>query len=121
MTVSFTGGTGFVGRAILRELAVRGHRARLLVRDPETARARTASLPGDREFARGDVLDAAPLRSALAGTDAVIHLVGIMSEIGCQTYENVHTASRRCSTTILAPDTRSEITARSIDGRGVRE
>jgi NADH dehydrogenase len=91
MTVFVTGGTGFVGRAILRELAARGHRARLLARDPDAARARTASLPGEREFCQGDVLEASLLSAALAGADAVIHLVGIISEIGRQTYENVHT------------------------------
>ena len=38
----------------------------------------------------GNVLQAGTLAPALSGVDAVIHLVGIISEIGEQTFENVH-------------------------------
>jgi len=37
------------------------------------------------------VLDASGLPKTMQGMDAVIHLVGIISEIGAQTFENVHT------------------------------
>ena len=43
------------------------------------------------ELREGNVLDAASLLAAMQGADAVIHLVGIISEIGEQTFENVHT------------------------------
>jgi NADH dehydrogenase len=36
-----------------------------------------------------------PLREALRGADAVLHLVGIIREIGSQTFENVHTELTR--------------------------
>src|SRR5206468_12073467 len=39
----------------------------------------------------GDVLDASSLEGALTGMAAVIHLVGIISEVGRSTFENVHT------------------------------
>jgi uncharacterized protein YbjT (DUF2867 family) len=39
----------------------------------------------------GNVLEAASLEGALNGIEAVIHLVGIISEVGESTFENVHT------------------------------
>jgi NADH dehydrogenase len=39
----------------------------------------------------GNVLEAASLEGALSGVEAVIHLVGIISEVGESTFENVHT------------------------------
>ena len=42
------------------------------------------------EIHPGDVLEAKTIEGSLAGVDAVIHLVGIISEAGDQTFENVH-------------------------------
>ncbi|HKS38068.1 MAG TPA: NAD(P)H-binding protein, partial [Verrucomicrobiae bacterium] len=72
MKVFVTGATGFVGRAILLRLQAAGHSVRILVRDPDSLRAR--GLPADprAETRQGDVLDASTLQSALAGVDAVI-------------------------------------------------
>jgi NADH dehydrogenase len=42
------------------------------------------------ELRVGDVLEAASLTVALDGVEAVVHLVGIISEIGESTFENVH-------------------------------
>ncbi len=84
MNVFLTGGTGFVGRAITDRLLAAGHKPRLLVRTSGTARTGV-------EVFRGDVLDPGSLAHALEGTAAVIHLVGIISEIGKNTFANVHT------------------------------
>lgn len=90
MNVFLTGGTGFVGREVLRQLVVAGHQVRLLVRNAQTPVARQlASEPGI-ELWPGDLSEAGPLVRALHGTDAVIHLVGIISEFGRQSFENVH-------------------------------
>ena len=43
------------------------------------------------EVQPGDVLNAASLSGAVNGIQAVIHLVGIISEVGESTFENVHT------------------------------
>jgi uncharacterized protein YbjT (DUF2867 family) len=69
--VLVTGGTGFVGRYVVRALAEAGHEVRALVRD--SARAR--DLPA--EPVPGDVTDAASLGRAVEGTEAVVHLVAI--------------------------------------------
>jgi uncharacterized protein YbjT (DUF2867 family) len=91
MKVLVTGATGFVGRTILRQLHEAGHSIRLLARAPRSARAQEATTRWGAEVLSGDILDRASLGSAAASTDAIIHLVGIISEVGASTYENVHT------------------------------
>lgn len=90
MRVLLTGGTGFVGREVLKQLRVSGHSVRVLARNPSSVTS-IESGGGQVEPCRGDVLDPASLQAACSGIEAVIHLVGIISEIGTQTYENVHT------------------------------
>lgn len=90
MKVFVTGATGLVGQAILFQLQAAGHSARILVRHPDSPRARAWTADPRRETRQGDILDASTLQSALAGVDAVIHLVGIIGEIGKNTFENVH-------------------------------
>jgi NADH dehydrogenase len=91
MKVLVTGGTGFVGKAVLRELYSAGHQIRLLVRDRSSAGAREAISRYASEVREGDILQPATLTPALQGVEAVIHLVGIIAETGNQTFENVHT------------------------------
>jgi NADH dehydrogenase len=73
--VLVTGGTGFVGRHVLRALGERGYGVRALVRSE--ARAGEAAALG-AEPVRGDVTDAASLRAAVAGSEVVVHLVSIL-------------------------------------------
>lgn len=91
MQVLVTGGTGFVGREVLRQLAAAGHTARVLVRRPDSSSAQALVRRSGVRVVRGDVLDPATLPAAMAGADAVIHLVGIISEVGRNTFENAHT------------------------------
>lgn len=91
MKVLVTGGTGFVGREILRELHGAGHQIRLLARNPNSPAVQKLTADFGAEVHAGSVLDAASLEKSGDGADAVIHLVGIISEVGRQTYENVHT------------------------------
>ncbi len=73
MKVLVTGGTGFLGRRVVAELAPR-HGLRLLVRS-EAGRAR---FPEGVEFASGDVTDVESLRRAAAGCDAVLHMAALV-------------------------------------------
>jgi dihydroflavonol-4-reductase len=66
-----TGATGFVGSAVARVLAARGHRLRLLVR-PTSDRRNLAGL--DAALALGDLTDAASLARAVAGCRYVVHV-----------------------------------------------
>ena len=69
-TVLLTGGAGFLGRHLLRELLASGAQVRALSRRDETdaALAALGATP-----VRGDVTDAASVAAAMAGVDAVFH------------------------------------------------
>jgi NADH dehydrogenase len=90
MHLLITGATGFVGREVLRQARSAGHRLTIVARNPDSASARAARDEFNAELRAGEVLDAATLAGAADGCDAVIHLVGIISEVGRQTFENVH-------------------------------
>ena len=91
MKVFVTGATGFVGQEIVRRLCEAGYSMRFLAHSPGGNIAREFVSRYGAEAKHGNVLDVSSLDDALGGTDAVIHLVGIISEIGENTFENVHT------------------------------
>jgi nucleoside-diphosphate-sugar epimerase len=69
--VALTGGTGFIGQHLLRELTRRGHQVRVLLRRPTI-------LPADCTSAViGDIARPQNMASALADIDAVIHSAGL--------------------------------------------
>ena len=71
--VFVTGGAGFIGRAVVRQLRERGDEVTAAVRDP--ARATTLQELGVRLVA-GDLASMAAIRDAMAECDGVIHLAG---------------------------------------------
>jgi uncharacterized protein YbjT (DUF2867 family) len=71
-----TGGTGFVGPAVVGALRDRDLAVRCLVRDP-TGRAAQELAASGCELAPGDMTDAASLGAAVAGCETVVHLVAI--------------------------------------------
>src|SRR5712692_4887718 len=74
-TVAVAGGSGFIGRAIVRRLAqIPATRVRLLTRDAERAR-RKFEAPVNVEFFHADVTNRDSLKPALAGASAVINAV----------------------------------------------
>lgn len=76
MKLLVTGATGFIGPHVVQALRERGHDVRALVREP----GRGASLEAlGVELAVGDVTDAASLPAAVAGCEAVVHLVAILT------------------------------------------
>jgi uncharacterized protein YbjT (DUF2867 family) len=91
MKVLVTGATGFVGREIVRQLHAGGHAIRILARYRTSPRVQEAISRYGAEAYAGDVLDVASLDGALKEMDAVIHLVGIIAEVGESTFEDVHT------------------------------
>ncbi len=88
MNVLVSGGSGFVGSEIVRQLVAAGHRVRVLSRGFRRLDPAVRSV-------HGSVLDPGCLPEACAGCDAVVHLVGIISEIGGQTFERVHVDGTR--------------------------
>ncbi len=75
MRVLLTGGAGFIGRHVLRELLARGHAVRVLdsLRPDVHANGETAPLDG-ADLLVADVRDAEAIDRALKGVDAVLHL-----------------------------------------------
>jgi dihydroflavonol-4-reductase len=71
MTTLVTGASGFVGSAVARTLAARGHALRLLVR-PSSDRRNLAGL--EAEVVTGDLTDPGSLARAVAGCQYVFHV-----------------------------------------------
>ncbi len=74
--ILITGATGFVGPHVVHALRERGLEVRALVRDRSDAGRLHA---WGCETVIGDMTNAASLREAVAGCDAVVHLVAILS------------------------------------------
>ncbi len=64
-----TGGSGFVGRRLVSQLASSGHRVRVVSRRPGAV-----SFAPEVEVVGGDLEDAASLARAAAGAETVVHL-----------------------------------------------
>lgn len=75
MKVLLTGGAGFIGQHVLRELLARGHAVRVLDSlRADVHHAKAWVPPDDTELVTADVRDARAIDGALAGMEAVIHL-----------------------------------------------
>jgi nucleoside-diphosphate-sugar epimerase len=72
--VLVTGGTGFLGSALVRGLLAEGAVVRSLDDDSRGARHRLADIEGKVELVTGDVRDQAAVRAAVRGVDTVCHL-----------------------------------------------
>lgn len=89
--VTVFGGSGFIGRHLVRRLAADGWIIRVAVRDPEAA----LFLQPMGDVAqiirvRANVSDPAQVASAVANAEAVINLVGILYEKGKRTFQRIH-------------------------------
>lgn len=90
MRVFVTGGTGFIGREVVRQLVKCGHSVSCLVRVRGRIRTTDTREGEGPRYVTGDLLDATSLAPLLAGHDAVIHLVGIISETRKVDFETIH-------------------------------
>ncbi len=74
------GATGMIGANIVQQLAAKGQRIRLLVRNPEKARTQIERMRLDTnqlEFSRGDITDSNSLLESMRGMDLVYHAAGL--------------------------------------------
>jgi uncharacterized protein (TIGR01777 family) len=72
MKIFITGGTGFVGTYLTKELTARRHQVTLLTRAIKTGRA----LPAGASFLEGNPLQPGPWQTAVPDHDAFINLAG---------------------------------------------
>jgi dTDP-L-rhamnose 4-epimerase len=80
--ILITGGAGFIGRAVCRELLGRGHQVRVLdslIEQVHGDRERPEDLPQDVELIRADVRNGDAVAKAVKGVDSIIHLA---AEVG---------------------------------------
>ena len=75
--VTLIGGGGFIGRYVAQELLAAGARVRVVERDPRRAWfIKPLGGLGQTQFAGGDVTKPETIARAVAGSDAVVYLVG---------------------------------------------
>jgi len=79
-SVCLLGGTGFIGRHVAARLVARGHEVVILTRARH--RHRDLLVLPTLRLSEGDPFDSEALMSAIAGTDTVINLIGIVNEKG---------------------------------------
>lgn len=89
--ITVFGGTGFVGRYIVKKLLEAGW----VVRIPTRCFARTAKLrlmgsPGQLVPVGCDIADPDAVQQAIDGSEAVINLLGILYQRGRSNFENIH-------------------------------
>jgi dihydroflavonol-4-reductase len=77
--ILLTGGTGFLGAYILKNLVEKGIAVRALRRSAKVPFFIPASVLDKIEWVEGDVLDVVSLDEAMKGVDAVIHSAAIVS------------------------------------------
>ncbi len=94
--VTVFGGSGFLGRHVIRELARRGYRIRAAVRRPELAgHLQPLGNMGQIHAVQANVRVRWSVDRAVEGADHVINLVGILFESGQQTFAAAHEAGAR--------------------------
>ncbi len=85
------GGSGFVGRNVVRELAKRGWRVRVAVRRPHLAQfLRPMGSVGQIQLKQANIRHAASVADALKGADAAVNCVGVLFQSGRQRFRRVH-------------------------------
>lgn len=90
--VTIFGGSGFVGRYIARRMAKEGWRVRVAVRRPnEAIFVRPYGAVGQVEPILANIRDDASVAAAIAGADAVVNCVGVLTERGKNSFEAVQT------------------------------
>jgi len=88
--VTVFGGSGFLGRAVIRALCKRDYRIRVAVRRPELAgHLQPGGKVGQVHAVQANVRYPASVEAAMRDSHVVINLVGILAESGAQTFDAV--------------------------------
>ena len=89
--ITVFGGSGFIGRHIVRALAKAGYRVRVASRRPHLAQdLRVMGVVGQVQLVQANLRVAASVERALEGASGVVNLVGILNESGRQTFSRLH-------------------------------
>ncbi len=89
--VTVYGGSGFLGRHLVRALAKRDYRIRVAVRRPELAfHLQPLGKVGQIHAVQANIRDARSVEAAARDASVLINLVGILQESGRQRFDAVH-------------------------------
>lgn len=89
--VTVFGGSGFLGKHVVRALVKDGWRVRVPVRSPHTAQElRVIGNVGQVQLMQANIRFPKSVERAIEGSDAVINLVALLFESGKQSFEAVH-------------------------------
>lgn len=86
--ITVLGGSGFVGSSLVARLDQSGYRVRVLTRRRE--RAKHLILLPNVSVVECDVMQEAALQQGLAGSDAVINLIGILHQTKAHGFDRMH-------------------------------
>lgn len=134
--VTVFGGSGFLGRYVVRRLAKQGARIRVAVRHPNRALfLKPMGDVGQIQIVQANVRNAESVARAVAGADAVINLVGILFEGRRQKFHavqaegagNIATAAKAAGVKFLillsaigaSPESASHYARAKADGEGL--
>jgi NADH dehydrogenase len=91
--VTVFGGSGFLGRSVVRALAKRDYRIRVAVRRPELAgHLQPGGKVGQVHAVQANLRYPASVEAAVRDSHVVINLAGILTEGGAQTFDAVQNA-----------------------------
>ncbi len=94
--VTVFGGSGFLGRHVVRALAKRDYRLRIGVRRPELAgHLQPLGKVGQINCVQANIRHPASVEAAMRGASVVVNLVGILSQSGAQTFDAVQNQGAR--------------------------
>ncbi|MFT3997215.1 MAG: complex I NDUFA9 subunit family protein [Asticcacaulis sp.] len=94
--VTVFGGSGFVGKQVVRALALKGWRVRVAVRKPTYAYdLKPLGAVGQIQIVRCDVRKEAEVKAALQGASAAVNLVGILYQTPGASFDTLHYAASK--------------------------
>jgi len=89
--ITVFGGSGFLGKYVIRELVKEGWRVRAAVRRPHAAQElKVIGNVGQVQLVQANLRFAKSVARAVKGSDAVINLVALLFEEGKQSFESLH-------------------------------
>lgn len=89
--VTVFGGSGFVGRYVVKELAKNDFMIKVISRNPDAAiHLKTSGFAGQITLQAGNIESNDAINKAVENSYAVVNLVGIMFEKGGQNFSSVH-------------------------------
>ena len=89
--VTIIGGTGFVGRYVVKALAAAGYTLRVISRSPNNAlHLKTSGNVGQIVLVHGDLNDPSTLKGHIEGSYAVVNLAGVLFDSSKNSFSHVH-------------------------------